>query len=183
MNLLSRIAELLDSALDDSPNGPGGVPEVLADILEEMKQCLDDARRITAAALIRQRRLVHTLKFQRARAELWRSRARAASACGNGALTRGALSRQKEHEEMLTQLQAELAEARQAADGYKDLLRDFEGRYERARLSQRTILELAHATALAIGERPTESSACAQRFQELEQELAALALELRGERT
>jgi len=181
MNLLSRIAELLDSALDDSPNEPGGVPEVLADILEDMKQCLDDVRRITVAALIRQRRLVRNLKTQRTQADLWRRRARAASACGDEVLTRRALSRQKEHEEMLTQLQAEHAGAMQTADGYKDLLRDLEGRYERAKLRQCTILELAHATVFANGERLTESSAWAQRFQQLERELAALDQEFRGE--
>src|SRR6266851_980753 len=99
MNLFSRIAEILDSQLDDSMEIVG--QDRLTEILEHMQDCLAALKETTALAMAVRWRIRRELAMHRASAAQWAQRAHAALRTGDHAKANHARAQQNEHEKLL----------------------------------------------------------------------------------
>ncbi len=142
MNLLSRVAEILDLPLDELMHVEAPAKDEAATILAEMHDCLAALKETTALAIARCRLLRHEL--ERHRMDARRSAQRACHTFANG----------KERQELIQELEAEEVATRQVVKNLKALLHSLERRLSvtesrrKVAIAGRIPSELSHADLL-----------------------------------
>ena len=140
MRLFVRLCDIMAAnvnALLDRAESPA---KMAAQIVREMEDGVAVARRHAAAAIAAERRLVRELEQNRAQADFYKSKARAALAANRADLARRMLARKKEHEELAQNLESQHAHAAQTSAQVRTALRALEARLAEARRRQRSLL-------------------------------------------
>src|SRR5438270_172646 len=144
MGVFSRLSDIITAnvhALLDRAEHP---ERMLAQVIREMEASLARARHYAAAAIAAERHLARELERHRAEARHWREHARQALTAGREDLARRALLRKAEHDNLIRELEPQLAAARQTGDNVRTALRALEARLAEARRRQGAILARHH---------------------------------------
>jgi phage shock protein A len=148
MGVFARISDIISanvSALLDRAENP---ELMIAQIIREMEQGLEEARRHAATAIAAERRLGREVEQNRFDSEYWKNKARVGLGLEREDLARQALARKREHDELVRELEEQHAAAVRASASVKSSLRAFEARLAETRRKQRVLL-VRHRAAKA----------------------------------
>ncbi len=141
MNLFSRISDLLTFESDTFFDCEEDQEIVLADILGEMEEGLQAAKRYAATVLAAKRRIAQELEKNQREMNYWRSQASRALAARQENLARRALVRKSEHEKAVRQLAMEYSTAQEMSEKVKSYVWALESYLAEVRRQERSILD------------------------------------------
>jgi phage shock protein A len=187
MGFFARLSELISANLNALLDGAEDPQKMLAQVVREMEAGLVTARQRGAKAVAAERRLDRELDRHRAGSTYWKDQAGRALQSGREDLTRLALARKIEHDDLVSALTPQLSAARQMSVQVKTALRALEARLAEARRRQRVLVAQHQAVQIrrdvcrASGHLALDLQGPFARFERLENRLADLNDELQGE--
>jgi phage shock protein A len=193
MGIFSRLGTLIKSNLNDLISKAEDPEKMLNQVLVDMKNQLVEAKKQVAVAIGDEKRLKKQWDEQVAQSKEWERKAMMAVHAGDDALAKQALTRQKEHDDLVHQFESQWHLQKDAVDKLKDQLRVLNNKIEEAkrkknilvarakraeaqRTIQQTMAGLSDTSAFDTFDRMTE------RVDAMEAEAEASA-ELSGELT
>jgi phage shock protein A len=182
MGVFARISDIFTANINALLDRVENPEALLAQVVREMEDGLAAARRYAATAIAAERGLTRELEQNRAEVRHWQEKARTAVTSGREDLARQALTRKKEHEDLIRSLEVQHAAACQTSAGVRSSLRLLEARLDEARRKQRALVaghRAARARAeLVRGGCRSGPVAAATRFEVLESKFHGLEEEL-----
>ncbi len=139
-NLFKRISDVLTANLNDLVDRVEDPERMIKQLIREMEENVNSAREGVIDALASEKQLAKELDSQRRQADDWYNRARRALETGNETLAREALTRKKEHDGIVANLQASWESARRTSERLKAQLRALETKLEEARLKKSSLV-------------------------------------------
>lgn len=139
-NLFKRISDVLTANLNDLVDRVEDPERMIKQLIREMEENVNSAREGVIDALASEKQLAKELDSQRRQAEEWYNRARRALETGNETLAREALTRKKEHDGIVANLQASWESSRRTSERLKAQLRALETKLEEARLKKSSLV-------------------------------------------
>lgn len=133
MGILSRLATLIKSNLNDLISRSEDPEKMLEQIVLDMNQQLLEAKKQVAVSIADEKRLRIQADQEKARVAEWEKKAMLAVRAGNDELAREALARKKEHGAIAEQYEQQWAKQKQAVDQLKLALRALNGKIEEAK--------------------------------------------------
>lgn len=133
MGILSRLATLIKSNLNDLISRSEDPEKMLEQILLDMNQQLLEAKKQVAVSIADEKRLRAQSDQQKALVGEWEKKAMLAVRAGNDELAREALARKKEHTALAEQYEQQWAKQKQAVDQLKLALRALNSKIEEAK--------------------------------------------------
>ncbi|HQC73017.1 MAG TPA: PspA/IM30 family protein [Candidatus Competibacteraceae bacterium] len=139
-NLFKRISDVIAANLNDLVDRVEDPERMIKQLIREMEENIASAREGVIDAVASEKQLAKELEHQRRQAEDWQQRARRAMEAGNETLAREALLRRKEHDGIVTNLEASWQSARRSSERLKTQLRALEAKLEEARLKKGSLV-------------------------------------------
>ncbi len=139
-NLFKRISDVIAANLNDLVDRVEDPERMIKQLIREMEENIASAREGVIDAVASEKQLAKELEHQRRQAEDWQQRARRAMEAGNETLAREALLRRKEHDGIVTNLEASWQSARRSSERLKTQLRALEAKPEEARLKKGSLV-------------------------------------------
>ena len=139
-NLFKRISDVLTANLNDLVDRVEDPERMIKQLIREMEENVNSAREGVIDALASEKQLAKELDSQRRQADDWYNRARRALETGNEMLAREALTRKKEHDDIVANLQASWESSRRTSERLKAQLRALETKLEEARLKKSSLV-------------------------------------------
>ena len=139
-NLFKRISDVIAANLNDLVDRVEDPERMIKQLIREMEENIASAREGVIDAVASEKQLAKELDHQRRQAEDWQQRARRAMEAGNETLAREALLRRKEHDGIVTNLEASWQSARRSSERLKTQLRALEAKLEEARLKKGSLV-------------------------------------------
>lgn len=139
-NLFKRISDVLTANLNDLVDRVEDPERMIKQLIREMEENVSSARESVIDAMASEKQLAKELDSQRRQADDWHNRARRALETGNETLAREALLRKKEHDGIVSGLQASWESARRTSERLKAQLRALEMKLEEARLKKGSLV-------------------------------------------
>src|SRR5512133_3134092 len=133
MGILSRLATLIKSNLNDLISRSEDPEKMLEQIVLDMSQQLLEAKKQVAVSIADEKRLRAQSDQQKALVAEWEKKAMLAVRAGNDELAREALARKKEHSSLSEQYEQQWAKQKQAVDQLKLALRALNSKIEEAK--------------------------------------------------
>lgn len=133
MGILSRLATLIKSNLNDLISRSEDPEKMLEQIVLDMNTQLLEAKKQVAVSIADEKRLRAQADQQKALVADWEKKAMLAVRAGNDELAREALSRKKEHLAIAEQYEQQWAKQKQAVDQLKLALRALNSKIEEAK--------------------------------------------------
>jgi phage shock protein A len=133
MGILSRLATLIKSNLNDLISRSEDPEKMLEQIVLDMNQQLLEAKKQVAISIADEKRLRTQADQEKVRVSEWEKKAMLAVRAGNDELAREALARKKEHGAIAEQYEQQWAKQKQAVDQLKLALRALNGKIEEAK--------------------------------------------------
>ncbi|HEY5954925.1 MAG TPA: PspA/IM30 family protein [Polyangiaceae bacterium] len=133
MGILSRLATLLKSNLNDLISRSEDPEKMLEQILLDMNTQLIEAKKQVAVSIADEKRLRAQADQQKVLLADWERKAMLAVRANNDALAREALARKKEHTTIAEQYEQQWAKQKQAVDQLKLALRALNSKIEEAK--------------------------------------------------
>ena len=133
MGIFARIARLIKANLNALISGAEDPEKMLTQILEDMGQQLNEAKKQVAVAIADEKRLSKQLQDARDAVLEWERRAMLAVRANNDALAKEALARKAEHTTHAEQYQASWQKQKASVDQLKLALRALNNKIEEAR--------------------------------------------------
>src|SRR5262245_2154299 len=115
MGIFLRLSDLVSANLHFLLDKAEDPPKMIAQLIREMEDGLNEARRYAATAIAAERRLSRELDYRRAQAEHWKQKASQALALQREELARRALARKIEHDELARGLEGQYTYAVQSS--------------------------------------------------------------------
>lgn len=115
MGVFQRIADIISANLNDLTDQFEDPEAMLRQAIREMETSINEVTGETAKAMANEKLLVRELDRNRQQAAEWQGRATKAVDAGDDDLARKALSRKKEHDQLVAALQDQLDSAREAS--------------------------------------------------------------------
>lgn len=139
-NLFKRISDVLTANLNDLVDRVEDPERMIKQLIREMEENVNSAREGVIDALASEKQLAKELDHQRRQADDWYNRARRAMENGNETLAREALMRKKEHDDIVSNLQASWESAKRTSERLKAQMRALETKLEEARLKKGSLV-------------------------------------------
>ena len=139
-NIFKRISDVLTANLNDLVDRVEDPERMIKQLIREMEENINSAREGVIDALASEKQLAKELDSQRRQADDWYNRARRALETGNEMLAREALTRKKEHDDIVANLQASWESSRRTSERLKAQLRALETKLEEARLKKSSLV-------------------------------------------
>ena len=139
-SLFKRISDVINANLNDLVDRVEDPERMIKQLIREMEENISSAREGVIDAVASEKQLAKELDSQRQQAEEWQRRARLALESGNEALAREALTRKKEHDGIVANLDASWQSARRTGERLKSQLRALEAKLEEARLKKGSLV-------------------------------------------
>ena len=139
-NIFKRISDVLTANLNDLVDRVEDPERMIKQLIREMEENVNSAREGVIDALASEKQLAKELDSQRRQADDWYNRARRALETGNETLAREALTRKKEHDDIVANLQASWESSRRTSERLKAQLRALETKLEEARLKKGSLV-------------------------------------------
>jgi phage shock protein A len=133
MGIFSRLATLLKANLNDLISRSEDPEKMLEQILIDMNQQLMEAKKQVASSIADEKRLRAQTDQQKVLEAEWEKKAMLAVRAGNDALAREALTRKKDHSQLVEQFEQQWAKHKAAVDQLKLALRALNGKIEEAK--------------------------------------------------
>ncbi|HEV3192325.1 MAG TPA: PspA/IM30 family protein [Polyangiaceae bacterium] len=140
MGIFSRLAQLIQSNLNDLISRSEDPEKMLNQIVLDMNNQLVEAKKQVAASIADEKRLAKQLEQETANAQEWERRAMMALRAGNEALAKEALARKREHDELATTLQDQWTKQKTAVDQLKKALRLLNDKIEEAKRKKNVLI-------------------------------------------
>src|SRR5436305_14531489 len=115
MSIFSRLSDIIASNLNSLLDRVENPEALLVEVIREMEEGLAAARRYAALAIAAERRIGRELEQNRSESERWKNKAREAITAGRDDLARRALSRKREHDDLVHGLETQMVAAGQTS--------------------------------------------------------------------
>jgi phage shock protein A len=143
MGIFQRIGTLIRSNINDLISKAEDPEKMLSQVLVDMKNQLVEAKKQVAVAIGDEKRLKKQWDEQIAQAKEWERKAMMAVHAGDDGLAKEALTRQKEHEELVGQFESQWHLQKGAVDKLKDQLRNLNNKIEEAKRKKNILVARA----------------------------------------
>jgi len=140
MGIFSRLAQLIQSNLNDLISRSEDPEKMLNQIVLDMNNQLVEAKKQVATSIADEKRLAKQLEQETANAQEWERRAMMALRAGNEALAKEALARKREHDEIAATLQDQWTKQKTAVDQLKKALRLLSDKIEEAKRKKNVLI-------------------------------------------
>ena len=193
-NIFKRISDVLAANLNDLIDRVEDPERMVKQIIREMEDNIRIAEEGVIDAMASEKQLQKDLEHHRHQATTWRQRAEEALRADKEDLARAALTRKKEHDQIITTLEPAWEAAQQTSAQLKAQLQALEAKLEEARRKRSTLVARQRAveareyldqtmTSLQAGFDASDTfTRMADRVSEMEAKIAARA-ELRRDKT
>ncbi len=133
MGIFSRLGSLIKSNINDLITRAEDPEKMLTQVLVDMQEQLQDAKKSVAVAIADEKKLQKQLGQEMEKVKDWERKAMVAVRAGNDDLARQALARKQEHEEIAIQYEKQWTQQKQAVVKLKDALRMLNQKIEEAK--------------------------------------------------
>jgi phage shock protein A len=140
MGIFARLAQLIQSNLNDLINRSEDPEKMLNQIVVDMNEQLLEAKKQVATSIADEKRLAKQAELELANAAEWERRAMLAVRAGDDNLAKEALSRKRDHEGLGEQYKAQWEKQKQAVDQLKLALRALNGKIEEAKRKKNLLI-------------------------------------------
>jgi len=140
MGIISRLAQLIKSNLNDLISRSEDPEKMLNQVLLEMSTQLIEAKKQVANAIADEKKLAKDFETENCRAQEWERKAMVAVRAGEDDLAKEALLRQKEHTSLATEFEKQWQKQAAAVKKLKDQLRVLSGKIEEARRKKNVLV-------------------------------------------
>lgn len=186
MTYYGRLSDIVSIGIDDLLAEAKDRPNAIAQIIAEIEEGLNGARRSVTGALKSLEKLRAELAERRAQADRWGDLARQELGAGNDDAARQALFRKRETSDLAAGIEQQVAAAVSTHDHLQTTLRAIEARLSEARRRQIELAQIAGEAAArprkkgdsTYGRASDAAGIDPTRIQAVEDELSALRREL-----
>jgi phage shock protein A len=140
MGIFSRLAQLIQSNLNDLISRSEDPEKMLNQVVLDMNNQLVEAKKQVAASIADEKRLAKQCEQEIANAAEWERRAMMALRAGNEELAKEALSRKREHDELATTFKDQWTKQKTAVDQLKKALRLLNDKIEEAKRKKNVLV-------------------------------------------
>jgi phage shock protein A len=140
MGIFSRLAQLIKSNLNDLISQSEDPEKMLNQVVLEMSNQLIEAKKQVATSIADEKRLAKQLEQEAANATEWERRAMMALRAGNEELAKEALSRKKEHDQLVATYQDQWSKQKAAVEQLKRALRMLNDKIEEAKRKKNVLI-------------------------------------------
>ncbi|MEI7893982.1 MAG: PspA/IM30 family protein [Myxococcales bacterium] len=140
MGIFSRLAQLIQSNLNDMISRSEDPEKMLNQIVLDMNSQLVEAKKQVAASIADEKRLAKQFEQEQANAAEWERRAMLAIRAGNEELAKEALARKREHDDLTTSFKDQWDKQRNAVDQLKRALRMLNEKIEEAKRKKNVLI-------------------------------------------
>ncbi len=145
-NLFKRINDIMNANLNDLLDRVEDPERMIKQIIREMEENINHAKESVIDAVASEKQLHRELESQRRQSTEWLERAQQALKADNEALAREALTRKKEHDDIITHLDESWSAARRTSERLKSQLRSLEAKLNEARLKKGSLVARQRAS-------------------------------------
>ena len=140
MGIIGRLAQLIKSNLNDLISRSEDPEKMLNQVILEMNTQLIEAKKQVALSIADEKRLAKQFETERATAEEWERKAMMAVRAGDDELAKEALSRQKEHQALASELEKQWQKQNAAVGSLKNALRMLNSKIEEAKRKKNVLV-------------------------------------------
>jgi phage shock protein A len=140
MGIFSRLAQLIQSNLNDLISRSEDPEKMLNQVVLDMNNQLVEAKKQVAASIADEKRLAKQFDQEAANAQEWERRAMMALRSGNEALAKEALARKREYDELSATLKDQWTKQKTAVDQLKKALRLLNDKIEEAKRKRNVLV-------------------------------------------
>ena len=140
MGIFSRLAQLIQSNLNDLISRSEDPEKMLNQVVLDMNNQLVEAKKQVAASIADEKRLAKQCEQEKANAGEWERRAMMALRAGNEELAKEALARKREHDELATTFNDQWTKQKTAVDQLKKALRLLNDKIEEAKRKKNVLV-------------------------------------------
>ena len=139
-NIFKRISDVLAANLNDLIDRVEDPERMVKQIIREMEDNIRIAEEGVIEAMASEKQLQKDLEHQRQQAATWRQRAEEALRADQDDLARAALTRKKEHDQIITTLEPAWEAAQHTSEQLKAQLHALEAKLDEARRKRSTLV-------------------------------------------
>src|SRR6202167_2906731 len=140
MGIFSRLAQLIQSNLNDLISKSEDPEKMLNQVVLDMNNQLVEAKKQVAASIADEKRLAKQCEQELANAQEWERRAMMALRAGNEELAKEALARKREHDELANTFKDQWTKQKTAVDQLKRALRMLNDKIEEAKRKKNVLV-------------------------------------------
>lgn len=140
MGIFGRLAQLIKSNLNDLISRSEDPEKMLNQVILEMNTQLIEAKKQVALAIADEKRLAKQFETERATAEEWERKAMMAVRAGDDELAKEALLRQREHQQLASELETQWQKQAAAVGNLKNALRMLNNKIEEAKRKKNVLI-------------------------------------------
>jgi phage shock protein A len=140
MGIFARLASLIKANLNDLISKSEDPEKMLNQIVVDMSNQLNEAKKQVAVAIADEKRLAKQVETENEKAVEWERRAMLAVRAGDDVLAKEALARKKEHGDMTEQFRQQWQKQKAGADQLKLALRALNNKIEEAKRKKGLLL-------------------------------------------
>src|ERR1700690_1076295 len=140
MGIFSRLAQLIQSNLNDLISRSEDPEKMLNQVVLDMNNQLVEAKKQVAASIADEKRLAKQYEQEAANAQEWERRAMMALRAGNEPLAKEGLARKREHDELAATYQEQWTKQKAAVDQLKKALRLLSDKIEEAKRKRNVLV-------------------------------------------
>ncbi len=140
MGIIGRLAQLIRSNLNDLISRSEDPEKMLNQVILEMNTQLVEAKKQVALSIADEKRLAKQFETERATAEEWERKAMMAVRAGDDELAKEALTRQKEHAALSSELEKQWQKQNTAVGSLKNALRMLNSKIEEAKRKKNVLV-------------------------------------------
>ncbi len=140
MGIFSRLAQLIQSNLNDLISRSEDPEKMLNQVVLDMNNQLVEAKKQVAASIADEKRLAKQFEQEAANAQEWERRAMMALRAGNEQLAKEGLARKREHDELAATYQDQWTKQKAAVDQLKKALRLLSDKIEEAKRKRNVLV-------------------------------------------
>ena len=140
MGIFARLASLIKSNLNDLISKSEDPEKMLNQVVIDMRQQLDEAKKQVAVSIADEKRLAKQAEQEVANAAEWERRAMLAIKAGDDTLAKEALQRKKEHDNLANTFKDQWQKQKNAVDQLKMALRLLNDKIEEAQRKKNVLL-------------------------------------------
>jgi phage shock protein A len=139
-NLFKRISDVITANLNDLIDRVEDPERMIKQIIREMEENINRAKEGVIEAIASEKQLQKDLEHHRGQSAEWLNKAEQALAADREDLARAALTRKKEHDNIIKALEPSWESARNTSEQLKTQLRALEAKLEEARRKKSTLV-------------------------------------------
>ncbi len=147
-NIFVRVTDIISANINEMIDRMEDPERMIKQIIREMEDNIRMAREGVLDAMTSEKQLAKELKHHREQSEEWKQKAESALRSDNEEMARKALTRKKEHDKIIKNLETSWESARNTCDNLKSQLRSLENKLDEAK-RKRTMLAARQKSAEA----------------------------------